>query len=424
MFPVKYGKYELLERIARGGMAEIYKARITGEAGFQKLLALKKLHAHLSENHEMVNMLKDEANIVSNMMHPNICQVYDLGKVEDTYYIAMEYIHGKDLSTIIRKERKRKRKIPLDIGLFIIRQVLTGLDYAHRMVDPTTGNQLNIVHRDISPQNIIVSYSGGIKVIDFGIAKATQGLHHTQDGVIKGKFRYMAPEQAMGKNLDHRVDIFATGVVLYEMLMGESHSRGASDAQLIIKAQTANFEPIDNLIKGLPKGLGLAVMKSMAKNIDNRFPSARTFRNALDRIVKREGLEVAPDVVSSYLTSLFPNPFSKGSRVDEIEQLSGSDFIEVNSEIPDATGYFKGQKHPDPPPPMDLDNNNSSLPLKSPDGFSQPVPDYQNAVEDIPPPDPVDLSKIEAKPLGLTKATSEKGRERRRRERLKKKKQK
>ncbi len=332
MDPIKYGKYELLERIARGGMAEVYKARIRGAAGFEKVVAIKKLHAHLSEDQEMVDMLKDEARLTSNMVHPNICPVLDLGRVEDTYYIAMAYIHGKDLSTIARFERKQGRKIPLDIALYFIRQTLTGLDYAHRQADAATGRALDIIHRDISPQNILVSYNGGVQIIDFGIAKAAETIHHTQNSVIKGKFRYMAPEQASGHPIDHRVDIFAAGVVLYELLLGDVHSRGASEAQLILKAQGAQFEPIGKLVPDLPLGLDLAVMKALAQDRENRFPSARTFRNALDTIVQREGLEVAPEAVASYLSSLFPDPHTRGSRVEEVEQLSARDILEFSQE--------------------------------------------------------------------------------------------
>jgi serine/threonine protein kinase len=200
----QYGNYELVERIARGGMAEVFKARMKGAAGFEKLVALKMLHSHLAEDADMVASLKDEARLVSNMLHPNICQVLYFEQIGETYCITMEYIHGKDVSTMMRALRKSNQKLPLEFALFIIRQTLTGLDYAHRMVD-SSNNPLNIIHRDISPQNILVSYSGAVKIIDFGIAKAAEGLHHTQDGVIKGKFRYMAPEQAMGLAIDHRV---------------------------------------------------------------------------------------------------------------------------------------------------------------------------------------------------------------------------
>ncbi|PKN27235.1 MAG: hypothetical protein CVU65_03170 [Deltaproteobacteria bacterium HGW-Deltaproteobacteria-22] len=423
----QYGNYELVERIARGGMAEVFKARMKGAAGFEKLVALKMLHSHLAEDADMVASLKDEARLVSNMLHPNICQVLYFEQIGETYCITMEYIHGKDVSTMMRALRKSNQKLPLEFALFIIRQTLTGLDYAHRMVD-SSNNPLNIIHRDISPQNILVSYSGAVKIIDFGIAKAAEGLHHTQDGVIKGKFRYMAPEQAMGLAIDHRVDIFAAGVVLYELLLGETHSKGATDAELIVKAQSGAFEPIERQVPNLPRDLAEVVKKALMKDPSERFPSARLFRTALDGIVKREGLEVAPEAMASYLNNMFPDVYSRGSRVDEIEQLAG-DILELSplpetgqmQAMPRGPGFAAGSgpmpaafpqlsarpaplpAHLAPPPTMD---------------FSSPPPPPPAAAGPVPPA-PAPLP--EAHPVGLTKATSEKARERRKRERDQKK---
>jgi len=433
----QYGNYEVVERIARGGMAEVFKARMKGAAGFEKLVALKMLHSHLAEDADMVASLKDEARLVSNMLHPNICQVLYFEKIGETYCITMEYIHGKDVSTILRALRKSGQKLPLEFALFIIRQTLTGLDYAHRMTDSSSNAPLNIIHRDISPQNILVSYSGAVKIIDFGIAKAAEGLHHTQDGVIKGKFRYMAPEQAMGLAIDHRVDIFAAGVVLYEMLLGDTHSKGATDAELIIKAQSGAFEPIERQVRNLPRDLAEVVKKSLMKEPSERFPSARLFRNALDMIVKREGLEVAPEAMASYLNHLFPDVHSQGSRVDEVEQLAG-DILEL-SPLPETgeaqlmsrqSGFAAGSgsmpSFPQPAArPAPLSARPAPLPANlappSTMDFSSPPPPPPAVVPAPPGAAPAVLP--EAHPVGLTKATSEQARERRKLEREHKKEQ-
>lgn len=454
MITEKYGKYELVERIARGGMAEVFRARVRGAAGFEKVVALKRLHPHLSEDSEMVAMLKDEARLVSNMVHPNICQVFDFDKEGDTYYLAMEYIHGKDISTITRYERQMNSKIPLTVVLYIIRQALTGLDFAHRATDPVTNTPLNIIHRDISPQNVIVSYNGGVKIIDFGIAKAAESMHHTQNGVIKGKFRYMAPEQAMGKHIDHRIDIFAIGIMLYEMLLGDVHSKGASDAELIIKAQTASFTPISQLVPDLPLGLDLAVMKAMSPDRDQRFPSARTFRNALDTIVKRDGLDIAPEVVANYLNSLFPDPYSGGSRVDDLEMKSG-DFIDLSPEPEVRTGNYRiGSAQvvnapsgpystaPAPtgsfrvPPPAAQSSYPPPQQVGAPYGAPPPQPGFfQNGGPALPPPPRVETIDFSAPPAvtapvkdfsqppqsSQTVATSAEARAARRRQRLEQK---
>ncbi len=421
----QYGNYELVERIARGGMAEVFKARMKGAAGFEKLVALKMLHSHLAEDAEMVASLKDEARLVSNMLHPNICQVLYFEKFGETYCITMEYIHGKDISTLMRGLRKNRQKLPLEFALYIIRQTLTGLDYAHRMVDSVTATPLNIIHRDISPQNILVSYSGAVKIIDFGIAKAAESLHHTQSGVIKGKFRYMAPEQAMGQKIDYRVDIFAAGVVLYEMLMGETHARGATDAELIVKAQTANFRHIEEIVPNLPPGLGLAVMKALSFSPEDRFASARVFRNALDNIVQREGMEVAPEAMASYLQMLFPEGHTGGSRVDEVEQLSG-DILELSplpetgqaQMLPRPPGFVAGSG---PMPVVGEPCRRPSGPRPAPLPAHLAPPPTMDFSPPPPPPPEVPAVLPEANPVGLTKATSEKARERRRRERTQKK---
>ena len=450
----QYGNYELIERIARGGMAEVFKARMKGAAGFEKLVALKMLHSHLAEDQDMVASLKDEARLVSNMLHPNICQVLYFEQIGETYCITMEYIHGKDVSTMMRALRKATQKLPLEFALYIIRQTLTGLDYAHRMVDAATNAPLNIIHRDISPQNILVSYSGAVKIIDFGIAKAAEGLHHTQDGVIKGKFRYMAPEQAMGQAIDHRVDIFAAGVVLYEMLLGETHSKGATDAELIVKAQSGAFEPIERIVSGLPRDLPEIVRKALMRDPAERFPSARLFRNALDTVVKREGLEVAPEAMASYLNHMFPDVHSRGSRVDEIEQLAG-DILELSplpetgqmQMMPRGPGYASGPgfaagSGPMPAvtaPPRPLSSRPAPLPvnLAPPPtlDFSAPAPPAPAPAPPAPPPPgappppaaaPGTAGAVipEAHPVGLTRATSEKARERRKQERTQKKEEK
>lgn len=433
----QYGNYELIERIARGGMAEVFKARMKGAAGFEKLVALKMLHSHLAEDAEMVASLKDEARLVSNMLHPNICQVLYFEKLGDRYCITMEYIDGKDVASIMRTLRKMRQKLPLEFALYIIRQTLTGLDYAHRMTDPSTNAPLNIIHRDISPQNILVSYAGAVKIIDFGIAKAAEGLHHTQDGVIKGKFRYMAPEQAMGKAIDHRVDIFAAGIVLYEMLLGETHAKGATDAELIIKAQTAQFEPIEHLVPGLPRDLPEILKKALMREPNERFPSARLFRNALDTVVKREGLEVAPEAMAAFLRNLFPDPHIGGSRVDEMEQLA-QDVLEL-SPLPE-TGQAQVIPHPSAADRSAARSPSTMMParpasarpapLPPPNLAPPPVIDFSSPPAPPPPPvtsappPPPEAPLPEAHPVGLTRATSESARERRKREREEKKQEK
>ena len=280
----QYGNYELIERIARGGMAEVFKARMKGAAGFEKLVALKMLHAHLAEDAEMVASLKDEARLVSNMLHPNICQVLYFEKIGDRYCITMEYIHGRDVATIMRTLRKTGQKMPLEFALYIIRQTLTGLDYAHRMTDPTTNTPLNIIHRDISPQNVLVDRSGTVKVCDFGIATGPWREERTRTGIVKGKVGYMAPEQAAGSRVGPQADLYSVGLLLVAMLEG-SHPFEGSDTEEIRRKARQGLDP-DRLAR-LPGGEALreVITTALAPRPKDRFPTAEAMRRALREAV-------------------------------------------------------------------------------------------------------------------------------------------
>ncbi|RMF59325.1 MAG: serine/threonine protein kinase, partial [Calditrichaeota bacterium] len=217
--PIPFGKYELLERLAVGGMAEVFRARVRAEGGFEKHLVIKRILPHLSSDSEFVVMLIDEAKIAVCLSHPNIVQVYDLGKIEGTYFIAMEFIEGGDLREILRRCAQRNITVPIDHAIYITTEVLKGLDYAHskRAGTKESATPLQIIHRDISPPNILLSYAGEVKIVDFGIAKASTRMMETAAGVLKGKFEYMSPEQASGLAVDARTDLFSTALLLYEM---------------------------------------------------------------------------------------------------------------------------------------------------------------------------------------------------------------
>jgi len=275
-----FGKYKLIERLASGGMAEVFVATVHGEAGFSKPVVIKRLHPRLGEDSEFARMLIDEARITAQLTHTNICQVLDLGQVEGSYFIAMEYIAGEDLRAVLEQHRRQQIFMPVEAAVHVVSELLAGLDYAHRKED-MEGHSLGVVHRDISPQNVLISYEGEVKIIDFGIAKARQRIVETQAGVIKGKFRYMAPEQASGQPLDSRTDIFAAGVVLYELLRGEPHSLTLSDTEVIRRMQEAEFEPIRRSATEVPDALLQIVSSAMQRKPRKRFQSAADFRREL-----------------------------------------------------------------------------------------------------------------------------------------------
>jgi serine/threonine protein kinase len=206
--PIPFGKYLLLERINVGGMAEVFKAKAFGVEGFERLVAVKRILPSIAEDQEFITMFVDEAKIAVQLTHANIAQIFDLGRVGDSYFIAMEYVHGKDLRAIFDRARKRGETVPVPMACYVAMKICEGLDYAHNKKD-AAGRDLHLVHRDVSPQNVLLSYDGEVKVIDFGIAKAAGKAGKTQAGILKGKFGYMSPEQVRGLPLDRRSDIFA-----------------------------------------------------------------------------------------------------------------------------------------------------------------------------------------------------------------------
>jgi serine/threonine protein kinase len=268
--PTLFGKYLLLERINVGGMAEVFTAKAFGVEGFERILAIKKILPTMAEDEEFITMFIDEARISVQLNHANIVHIHELGKHEDTYFIAMEYVAGRDLRTILERYRRRKEIMPTAQAVFIASKICEGLDYAHRKKD-ARGQDLNIIHRDVSPQNILISYEGEVKIIDFGIAKAANRSQKTQAGILKGKFGYMSPEQVRGLPIDRRSDIFAVGVILYELLTGERLFVGESDFSTLEKVRSADVPMPRQFNPNIPAGLEKVLMKSLARDAEERY---------------------------------------------------------------------------------------------------------------------------------------------------------
>ena len=214
---VPFGNYRLQRRLARGGMAEVFLARLIGVEGFERRVAIKRILPHLSESDEFRAMFLDEARLAAQLTHPNIVHIYDFGKADDYYFIAMEYVDGVDIGRLIR--RAKERPVPFEVAARIFADVCAGLHFAHNASDPM-GRKLDVVHRDVTPQNVLVSWDGVVKLVDFGIAKAAFAAGRTRPGVVKGKYAYMSPEQVEGRSLDGRSDLFAAGICLYELVTG------------------------------------------------------------------------------------------------------------------------------------------------------------------------------------------------------------
>ena len=301
-----FGKYFLLERINVGGMAEVYKAKTVGVEGFEKIVAIKRILPSVAEDEEFIKMFVDEAKITSQLSHANLAQTFDLGKIDDTFYIAMEYVPGRDLRAVFERVKRRGERVPWQLSSWVMGRVCEGLDYAHRKRD-TSGRELHIVHRDVSPQNIILSFEGEVKLIDFGIAKAANKITRTQAGILKGKFGYMSPEQVRGLPLDGRSDIFAAGVVLYELCTGERLFTGSSDFSVLEKVQQARVTPPSQVEPSLPLKLERIILKALAREPEDRYLHAAELAAELTRfLLETQARPVTRDDLSAFMKATFP----------------------------------------------------------------------------------------------------------------------
>jgi serine/threonine protein kinase len=284
-------------------MAEVYLAKCFGVAGFERLVALKRILPTIAEDDEFIAMFIDEAKIAGQLNHANIAQIFDLGKIESSYFIAMEYISGHDLRALWDRSRE-SGGLPLELCCYVTQKLCEGLDYAHRRRD-NRGRPLGIIHRDVSPQNILLSYDGDIKVIDFGIAKAANRMVRTQTGILKGKFAYMAPEQARGDPTDHRADIFAIGVILYELITGQRAFKAESDFALLEKVRRVDIAAPRKLRSEVPRDLEKIIYKAMAREAADRYAWASALRSDLDRFMTDHGLAYNKEELGAYLRRAF-----------------------------------------------------------------------------------------------------------------------
>lgn len=319
-----FGKYQILERIATGGMAEIYKARLEGIGGFQRTFAIKRILPHLSANNEYVAMLVDEAKVAGLLSHANIVQILDLGQVDGMWYIAMEYVNGYDLGGVLKRARERRLLLPVPHCCFLAIELLKGLEYAHQRQVMRGGRPvpLNIIHRDVSPPNILLSRQGEVKLTDFGIARASLKAMETQAGVIKGRFDYMSPEQAAGsKDLDQRSDLFSAGVVLYEALCGEHPFRTDSELTTLERVRDGKYKPVSEANPDVPPTLEAIVDRALRVDRRERFPTATAFKEALDKFFHESGFLFTHATLATYLKSLFPE-HAKGVAPPTLDKLN------------------------------------------------------------------------------------------------------
>ncbi|HET6344165.1 MAG TPA: serine/threonine-protein kinase, partial [Myxococcota bacterium] len=300
----RFGNYEILRRLAAGGMAEVLLAKHTSLGGFERLVCLKRILPHLSAQEDFLKMFQDEARIAANLVHPNIAQIYDIAQEGEHYYIAMEYVRGEDVRRVYNQEVNRGHTIPPHIAAQVIMGAAAGLDYAHRQT-ALDGTPLGIVHRDVSPQNIIVTYDGHAKLIDFGVAKAAGKLNQTRSGVLKGKYSYMSPEQASGDPVDGRTDVFALGIVLYEVTTGTRLFKRENELETLHAVIACNVKAPSSIVPGYDQELETIVLRALAYDADNRYATAGELEGDLERFLLNHGHPTSATHLAAYMQDLF-----------------------------------------------------------------------------------------------------------------------
>jgi serine/threonine protein kinase len=325
----RFGKYLILDHLVDGGMAKICRARYLGEQA-NKVVAVKMVQPQFSNDEAFVRMFQDELNITFGMLHPNIMQVYDYGKTNGQLYTAMEYIHGANLKQYLDRLKENKKAFPVETSCYIISQVCLGLHYAHTFTDKLTGKPFNIVHRDISPHNIMLTYDGAVKVIDFGIAKANTNSEATQTGTIKGKLSYLAPEYLDGLELDCRYDEFAVGITLWELLCSRKLFQANNDLAVLKQIQQCKIIPPSEINPTVPKELDAIVMKALSKDRSHRYENLDQMNRALVRFL----YSTYPEFNASDLKAFADDLFKKEISSDQTKFVDyGS--IDINSYIED-----------------------------------------------------------------------------------------
>ncbi|MET0402350.1 MAG: serine/threonine-protein kinase [Cystobacter sp.] len=317
--PVPFGQYQLLERIAVGGMAELFLAHQTGPDGFDKPVVIKRIRSELSQQPTFVRMFLNEARLAAQLNHPNIVQIHDLGKVGDSYYIGMEYLFGRDTRKVVPTAESLGISFPMVYALKIASSVCEGLHYAHQKVD-LYGSPLNIVHRDVTPENIFVCFDGTVKVLDFGIAKAANRMQQTtRAGELRGKLSYLSPEQCLGKPVDHRSDVFSLGAVLYEWLTGFQLFSGESEVAVMRSIVEGKVYAPSYFRADIPEPVEAILMKALERDRDKRYPSAWHFQQDLDRFLNAYDFTPTHLHLSNFLKQLFLRELE-----EEQERLRGA----------------------------------------------------------------------------------------------------
>jgi eukaryotic-like serine/threonine-protein kinase len=303
-----FGRWRIKRTLAFGGMAQILLAR---EERGNQLVVLKRILPHFAQNKEFVQFFIHEGRLGQRLLHPNVVKTLEAGQVGDQPYIALEYLRGQPCIEVLRTAAKAKLEVPLGVAVRIVADAARGLHHAHAATDGE-GRPLGVVHRDVTPHNLFVCADGVTKVLDFGIAKAASQLHHTRTGTIKGKFAYLAPEQIKGEGIDHRVDVFALGIVLHELLTLRPLFRGGNDAETLQKVLALEIPAPERMRSGLPPGIGAVALRALQRDRERRLPTAEALADSLEAVANAHGISASHEDVRALLLKLFPDPEDLG----------------------------------------------------------------------------------------------------------------
>ena len=320
--PEAFGKYFLIDKIAVGGMAEIFRAKSFGHGGFENQFVVKRILAHMSENDQFVKMFLDEARVTAVLQHANIVRVWDFGKIGTNYFLAMDCVEGKDSKLILRKLFDRRKLLPREFAVYIVMEAAKGLDHAHKK-STNMGQMLQIVHRDVSPSNLLVSYAGEVKVVDFGIVQASNVVETSAKGTLKGKIEYMSPEQAMGEDLDRRSDIFSLGIVLWEMLTGRRAFKTDQEVKTLDKVRNVDIERVAVVNPSVPARLSDIVSRCLEKNPADRYQDGRELHADLLNFLYPATPDVVQQSLGHFMQELFAEEIaSERQRLEEGTRLA------------------------------------------------------------------------------------------------------
>jgi eukaryotic-like serine/threonine-protein kinase len=337
-------RYRVVEKLESGGMAEVFRAESEGLQGFRKQVAIKRVLPHLSEKKKFIAMFLDEARLSAQLSHSNCVQVFDIGVGDNAFFIVMEYVDGANLKGIAESVKKQGKDFPVQAAAWVAHEICKGLSYAHELTDPN-GMPMNLVHRDMSPPNVLVTKYGEVKIVDFGLAKASSQLEKSEPGIIKGKFSYLSPEAAMGQEVDKRTDIFAVGIILWELLAGQRLFLGDTDFQTVKKVQVAQVPPISQINRKVPPELERIVNRALAKDMLQRYGTSQELGQDLSRFMYSYGQPISSYDIATIVQGTMREKQRvrppQGSIIDKLIEEALFEFTSLKEDGAPASGNMK-----------------------------------------------------------------------------------